>query len=115
MAADRRTVIENCAIATVDANDTEHATGHLVLVGDRIESLGPGPAPEGLENVARRIDATGHLATPGLVNTHHHFYQWLTRAWPPTTTSSTGSSPSTRPGHASTRRWSTRRPRDRSR
>ncbi|WP_395758385.1 8-oxoguanine deaminase [Streptomyces althioticus] len=79
MAADRRTVIENCAIATVDANDTEHATGHLVLVGDRIESLGPGPAPEGLENVARRIDATGHLATPGLVNTHHHFYQWLTR------------------------------------
>lgn len=79
MAADRRTVIENCAIATVDANDTEHATGHLVLAGDRIESLGPGPAPEGLENVARRIDATGHLATPGLVNTHHHFYQWLTR------------------------------------
>ncbi|MFI8201646.1 8-oxoguanine deaminase [Streptomyces sp. NPDC085937] len=79
MAADRRTVIENCAIATVDANDTEHATGHLVLAGDRIESLGPGPAPEGLEDVARRIDATGHLATPGLVNTHHHFYQWLTR------------------------------------
>ncbi|MEV3886740.1 8-oxoguanine deaminase [Streptomyces griseoincarnatus] len=79
MAADRRTVIENCAIATVDANDTEHAGGHLVLAGDRIESLGPGPAPEGLENVARRIDATGHLATPGLVNTHHHFYQWLTR------------------------------------
>ncbi|CAL9387501.1 8-oxoguanine deaminase [Streptomyces althioticus] len=79
MAADRRTVIENCAIATVDAHDTEHATGHLVLAGDRIESLGPGPAPEGLENVARRIDATGHLATPGLVNTHHHFYQWLTR------------------------------------
>ncbi|MGV9875685.1 8-oxoguanine deaminase [Streptomyces cellulosae] len=79
MAADRRTVIENCAIATVDAQDTEHTTGHLVLAGDRIESLGPGPAPEGLENVARRIDATGHLATPGLVNTHHHFYQWLTR------------------------------------
>ncbi|RMI91857.1 8-oxoguanine deaminase [Streptomyces sp. ZS0098] len=79
MAADRRTVIENCAIATVDANDTEHAGGHLVLAGDRIESLGPGPAPEGLENVARRIDAAGHLATPGLVNTHHHFYQWLTR------------------------------------
>ncbi len=79
MAADRRTVIENCAIATVDVADTEYATGHLVLAGDRIESLGPGPALEGLENVTRRIDATGHLATPGLVNTHHHFYQWLTR------------------------------------
>ncbi|MCP9990090.1 8-oxoguanine deaminase [Streptomyces albogriseolus] len=79
MAADRRTVIENCAIATVDVADTEYATGHLVLAGDRIESLGPGPAPEGLGHVTRRIDATGHLATPGLVNTHHHFYQWLTR------------------------------------
>ncbi|MGW4226038.1 8-oxoguanine deaminase [Streptomyces bauhiniae] len=79
MAAAERIVIENCAIATVDADDTEYATGHLVLAGDRIESVGAGPAPEGLTGVTRRIDATGHLATPGLVNTHHHFYQWLTR------------------------------------
>ncbi|MGC5567276.1 8-oxoguanine deaminase [Streptomyces sp. FR-108] len=79
MAADRRIVIENCSIATVDADDTEYPTGHLVLAGDRIESLGAGQAPEGLENVVRRIDATGHLVTPGLVNTHHHFYQWITR------------------------------------
>ncbi|GAA4946300.1 hypothetical protein GCM10023238_10770 [Streptomyces heliomycini] len=79
MAADRRTVIENCAIATVDAQDTEYASGHVVLTGNRIESLGAGAAPAGLENVVRRIDGTGHLATPGLVNTHHHFYQWITR------------------------------------
>ncbi|MFE9681052.1 8-oxoguanine deaminase [Streptomyces sp. NPDC006285] len=79
MAADRRIVIENCSIATVDADDTEYPSGHLVLAGDRIESLGAGRAPEGLEKVVRRIDATGHLVTPGLVNTHHHFYQWITR------------------------------------
>ncbi|CAL9381329.1 8-oxoguanine deaminase [Streptomyces sp. enrichment culture] len=79
MAAVQRIVIENAAIATVDAQDTEYASGHLVLAGHRIESLGAGPAPADLENVVRRIDATGHLATPGLVNTHHHFYQWLTR------------------------------------
>ncbi|MCI3238502.1 8-oxoguanine deaminase [Streptomyces spinosisporus] len=79
MAAARRIVIENCSIATVDADDTEYPSGHLVIDGDRIETLGAGRAPEGLENVVRRIDATGHLMTPGLVNTHHHFYQWLTR------------------------------------
>ncbi|MET8410851.1 8-oxoguanine deaminase [Streptomyces sp. NPDC005195] len=79
MAAAQRIVIENCSIATVDADDTEYATGYVVVAGDRIESLGAGSAPEGLENVVRRVDGTGHLATPGLVNTHHHFYQWITR------------------------------------
>ncbi|MFK0172525.1 8-oxoguanine deaminase [Streptomyces sp. NPDC090306] len=79
MAAPRRTVIENCAVATVDAHDTEYADGHVVVAGNRIESVGPGRAPEGLENVTRRVDASGHLVTPGLVNTHHHFYQWITR------------------------------------
>ncbi|OIK25159.1 8-oxoguanine deaminase [Streptomyces malaysiense] len=79
MAAAQRIVIENCSIATVDAEDTEYASGYLVLAGNRIEALGAGSAPEGLENVVRRIDATGHLATPGLINTHHHFYQWITR------------------------------------
>ncbi|MEU2086095.1 8-oxoguanine deaminase [Streptomyces albus] len=74
-----RIVIEKCAIATVDAEDTEYATGHLVINGNRIESVGPGDAPEGLADVTRRIDGTGHLLTPGLVNTHHHFYQWITR------------------------------------
>ncbi|MEV8306702.1 8-oxoguanine deaminase [Streptomyces flavidovirens] len=74
-----RTIIENCAIATVDANDTEYASGYVVVAGNRIESVGAGTAPEGLENVVRRIDGAGHLVTPGLVNTHHHFYQWITR------------------------------------
>ncbi len=74
-----RTVIENCAIATVDADDTAYASGHVVVAGNLIESVGAGPAPDGLKNVVRRVDGTGHLATPGLVNTHHHFYQWITR------------------------------------
>ncbi|MCQ4043137.1 8-oxoguanine deaminase [Streptantibioticus rubrisoli] len=77
--ATARIVIENCAIATVDQDDTEYARGHVVIAGNRIESVGAGPAPTGLDQVVRRIDADGHLLTPGLVNTHHHFYQWITR------------------------------------
>jgi len=77
--ADQRIVIENVAIATVDANDTEYARGHVVILGNTIESVGDGPAPAWLDNVVRRINGEGHLITPGLVNTHHHFYQWITR------------------------------------
>ncbi|UCM91020.1 8-oxoguanine deaminase [Streptomyces marincola] len=79
MTAPQRIVIENCAIATVDADETEYATGHVVIADQHIEAVGPGPAPADLPGVTRRVDGTGHLATPGLVNTHHHFYQWLTR------------------------------------
>ncbi|GAA1118393.1 MULTISPECIES: 8-oxoguanine deaminase [Kitasatospora] len=77
--ADQRIVIENVAVATVDADDTEYARGHVVILGNRIESVGDGPAPQWLDNVVRRINGEGHLVTPGLVNTHHHFYQWITR------------------------------------
>ncbi|MDT0344047.1 8-oxoguanine deaminase [Streptomyces litchfieldiae] len=79
MAATQRILIENCAIATVDGDGTEYASGHLLIEGNRIEAVGEGPAPVQLPGAVRRVDATGHLATPGLVNTHHHFYQWLTR------------------------------------
>jgi cytosine/adenosine deaminase-related metal-dependent hydrolase len=69
-------VLEGCAIATVDAAGTEYTDGHVVIEGDRIVAVGEGPAPEG---DGQRIDARGCLATPGLVNCHHHLYQWATR------------------------------------
>ncbi len=71
-----RLVIEGCAVATV-AGD-EYASGHLVIDGDRIVAVGNGPAPEEYQNLPR-IDGGGCLATPGLVNCHHHLYQWATR------------------------------------
>jgi cytosine/adenosine deaminase-related metal-dependent hydrolase len=73
------TLMEGCAIATMDAAGTEHADGHLVIEGDRIVAVGAGPAPAGLDGIDRRIDGRGCLATPGLVNCHHHLYQWATR------------------------------------
>jgi len=75
-----RTVIEGAYIATVDAADTEHVSGHVVIDGTDIVAVGSGSAPEwALEGPVTRIDARGHLLTPGLINTHHHLYQWLTR------------------------------------
>ncbi|MDG4788386.1 8-oxoguanine deaminase [Micromonospora sp. WMMD1102] len=71
-------VIENCAVATVDPAGTEYSDGHLVLDQGRIVAVGPGHAPR-YHRPVRRIDGTGCLATPGLVNTHHHLYQWATR------------------------------------
>jgi cytosine/adenosine deaminase-related metal-dependent hydrolase len=74
-----RTVIENAYVATVDALGTEYERGHVVVDGTRIVAVGAGDAPPELRAGATRIDGTGHLATPGLINTHHHLYQWLTR------------------------------------
>ncbi|PRY01660.1 8-oxoguanine deaminase [Allonocardiopsis opalescens] len=68
-------VIEGAHIAPVSGPD--FPDGHLVAVDGRIASVGPGPAPE-LPG-ARRVDGRGRLLTPGLVNTHHHLYQWATQ------------------------------------
>lgn len=72
-----RLVIAGCAVATMDGAGTEHADGHLLIEGDRIIAVGAGPAAD--QVAAIRIDGHGCLATPGLVNCHHHFYQWITR------------------------------------
>src|SRR4051794_39595380 len=74
-----RTVIQGGAIATMDAAGTEHADGHLVIADDRIVAVGAGPAPKVLTRDARHIDGRGRLPPPGLLNCHHHLYQWATR------------------------------------
>ncbi|GGM97082.1 cytosine/adenosine deaminase-related metal-dependent hydrolase [Actinoplanes campanulatus] len=72
-------LVENAAVATVDPAGREHTTGYVLVGYDgRIAAVGAGRAtavPEG----TRRVDGSGCLVTPGLVNTHHHLYQWATR------------------------------------
>ncbi|OLB74872.1 MAG: 8-oxoguanine deaminase [Actinobacteria bacterium 13_2_20CM_2_71_6] len=68
-------VIDGCAVATVDPAGTEYADGHIVIEDGTIVAVGPGRH----DGEGRRVDGTGCLATPGLVNTHHHLYQWATR------------------------------------
>ena len=72
-------LIENVAVATVDAADKYYGDGHVVVGDDgRIVAVGPGHAGRFHRSV-RRVDGAGCLVTPGLVNTHHHLYQWATR------------------------------------
>ncbi|MEM9608956.1 MAG: amidohydrolase family protein, partial [Actinomycetota bacterium] len=66
-------------IATVDDERRELAAGWVACTDGRVVALGTDEPPP----AERTLDATGCLVTPGLVNTHHHIYQNLTRAHGP--------------------------------
>ncbi|MEU7891520.1 8-oxoguanine deaminase [Nonomuraea sp. NPDC049152] len=69
--------MENVRIAPVVGPEIE--SGFIRIQGDTIVEIGHG-APSGPpEGDAERIDGRGCLATPGLVNTHHHLYQWASQ------------------------------------
>ncbi|WP_433826293.1 8-oxoguanine deaminase [Actinoplanes sp. CA-015351] len=80
-------IIENVAVATVDAAGTEFTDGHVVISEDgRISAVGAGrygdiydKSEKSRQDALRVVDGTGCLVTPGLVNSHHHLYQWATR------------------------------------
>jgi cytosine/adenosine deaminase-related metal-dependent hydrolase len=74
-----RILIEHCeTVATMDDAGTEIVGGSILIEEGVITWVGSGPPPraEGVE----RVDGRGAVALPGLVNTHHHLYQALTRA-----------------------------------
>lgn len=58
--------------------------GDVLIEGARIAEIVPRSSSERPrpENAARVIEATGKVVLPGLVNTHHHFFQALTRNLP---------------------------------
>jgi 8-oxoguanine deaminase len=67
--------------AVFTANDLDAAGGVVVEGAEIVELVGAGGEPE--LPYDETFDAGRHVVTPGLVNTHHHFYQTLTRAWAP--------------------------------
>jgi cytosine/adenosine deaminase-related metal-dependent hydrolase len=66
-------------VATCDAERRELPGGWVAITDGLVSGVGTGPEPE----AARVLDASGCLVTPGLINTHHHIYQNLTRAYAP--------------------------------
>jgi cytosine/adenosine deaminase-related metal-dependent hydrolase len=74
-------LIKNATVlVTMDDHQREIPAGGLFVQDGFIEQVGPtSELPSTADEV---LDLTGHLLLPGLVNTHHHFYQTLTRAVP---------------------------------
>jgi 8-oxoguanine deaminase len=67
-------------LVTMDGGRREISDGGFFARDGWIEQVGPTAAlPSGADEV---LDLSGHVVAPGLVNTHHHLYQTLTRAVP---------------------------------
>ena len=64
-------------VVTIDSARREIAGGDVLLRDGVIAAVG-----QGLSTRGAVVDARGCVVTPGLVNTHHHLYQTLTRAVP---------------------------------
>jgi 8-oxoguanine deaminase len=74
----RKLLLKNAdVVATMDATRRELANTSILIEGSKIAAIGA-------INVAADevIDLAGHVVLPGLINTHHHMYQSLTRAVP---------------------------------
>jgi len=71
-------------VATVDDARREIPGGWVAVTDGLVSAIGGAGDPQ--PEAASTIDASGCLVTPGLVNTHHHLYQNLTRAFAPALT-----------------------------
>ncbi len=73
-------LVKNAHLLTMDDHHTELSDGGLFIENGLVSKVG---ATRDLPSTADEVlDLTGHVLLPGLVNTHHHFYQTLTRAVP---------------------------------
>jgi cytosine/adenosine deaminase-related metal-dependent hydrolase len=75
------TLYVNGWVVTMDDLGTELPQGWVLVDGDVITAVGAGAEPdEDGHGEAERVELGGAVVTPGLINTHHHLCQTLTRA-----------------------------------
>ena len=65
-------IIANAQVLALDDARREWPCADIVIDGSRVAAIGPGAAAAWPGPVARRIDAAGLLAMPGLINAHFH-------------------------------------------
>lgn len=71
-------LVDTCeVVVTMDDSVREIPGGSILIENGVISWVGSGTPPEA--NGAERISGSGTVALPGLINTHHHLYQALTR------------------------------------
>jgi cytosine/adenosine deaminase-related metal-dependent hydrolase len=74
----KRKLLKNCSwIVTLDEKSTIHKNTDILIEDNKIKEIG-----SNLRYEADEYDCAGKLAMPGMVNTHHHLYQTLTRCVP---------------------------------
>src|SRR5947209_4330316 len=67
-------------VVSMDDSDTQWPDGGIYVVDNAIQQTGPtDQLPQEADQI---INAKNMIILPGLVNTHHHFYQTLTRNVP---------------------------------
>jgi putative selenium metabolism protein SsnA len=79
LARDRITLITGGTVVTGGRDETVIAGGAVAVRGNRIADVGPAAELAARHAAAERVDATGKLVMPGLVNAHTHLYSSLAR------------------------------------
>lgn len=70
-------LLKNCAYIAQPDDDVIITNSDILVEGNRIKKIGKNINSDIME--LKTLDCSGSIVTPGLVNTHHHFFQTLTR------------------------------------